>query len=303
MWRDVNRLKWIVAATLRLKRLASSSAPWGEDLSELSFSSLNYCCSWSDVAADELVYLLPSLCADPKVSANDGVAQFLRRDLERCISVVDTLSESVLPRHPVQELIALVLAPDAEPLNELPPGDVLFLRCPPSLIELSFTLTTISHLARLLRDIELAAVVNAEDALPPRTLCEALTSSVYTGINSAYVYPAYRSCHEVLATGAWLGQLLRGRSAYLPVFIAECLVDYLNRPSSTAPDTDACAAALVAYSQIVKHNNSLAAIARRVCASRRIEKVTPHIFTSTVLPDRVFRWAAGKPVTNSGAAA
>lgn len=51
--------------------------------------------------------------------------------------------------------------------------------------------------------------------------------------NGAYVYPQYAFAHELLGTGAWLGVLLRGRSALMPEFVAQVLTDYMSDPQKS----------------------------------------------------------------------
>ena len=84
------------------------------------------------------------------------------------------------------------------------------------------------------------------DALPPRSppaecciasadCAEVLVASIYTSFNGAYVYPQFAFAHELLGAGAWLGVLLRGRSALMPVFVAQVLADYIGRGNVQDP--------------------------------------------------------------------
>lgn len=76
-------------------------------------------------------------------------------------------------------------------------------------------------------------------------LLQALAASVHAGLNAAYIHPAYESLHAYFTTGAWIGYLLRGRPALLPAFVAEYLVDILERPGSDASNEGARCDALL----------------------------------------------------------
>jgi hypothetical protein len=54
-------------------------------------------------------------------------------------------------------------------------------------------------------------------------------------MNGAYVYPSAEYAHELLSAGAWLGTVLTGRAALMPMGIAEAIVDYV---ASVTPQPD-----------------------------------------------------------------
>jgi hypothetical protein len=63
-------------------------------------------------------------------------------------------------------------------------------------------------------------------------LTQVILGALHTSFNPAYVYPELSHYHETFAVAGWLGWLQRGRRAILPVFLAEHLLDILNRVSS-----------------------------------------------------------------------
>src|SRR5262249_20829295 len=58
---------------------------------------------------------------------------------------------------------------------------------------------------------------------PRVSLADAFVGSLHASFNAAYLYPELVYAHELLTLGAWLGNLVRGRAALLPTFVAERL--------------------------------------------------------------------------------
>jgi len=88
-----------------------------------------------------------------------------------------------------------------------------------------------------------------------------LLAALHTGCNPAYVFPELQCHHHLFTAAGWLGWVNRGRKAYLPVFIAEYLVDLLEPRHSERPVTDAL---LTYYAHRIGGPNYLLKAARRV---------------------------------------
>lgn len=54
-------------------------------------------------------------------------------------------------------------------------------------------------------------------------------AALHTGLNPAYLFPDLQVYHGLFTMAGWLGWLDRGRKAYLPAFVAEYLIDVLER--------------------------------------------------------------------------
>lgn len=207
------------------ERSALTSSPWGEGLTELSLSTLWHSRNWSDLSDDEFVLFIPNLMRDghtefnPAARFRSAVLGRLRTSLLvlggdprkalRHVTEIGALSgiyqddelEAVISRDPTREEYAL-----ARRLKSGLPTDWR-------------TETAIfSSLGCLLR---------GEEAASP-LLTDALIASIHTAFNAAYVCPSQTYAHELLCVGAWLGILLRNRSALMPEFIAHVLLDSLD---------------------------------------------------------------------------
>jgi hypothetical protein len=131
-----------------------------------------------------------------------------------------------------------------------------------------FELYVIYCLDRILHD----AIARAQGAPPPApidfTLSEALTATIYSSFNAAYVYPHLACSHELLTAGAWLGYLVRGRTALMPPFIAERLLDYLSHPApDETTDGGACTGLLRFHAEMAARVSRLLKKAKQVYKS------------------------------------
>lgn len=173
---------------------AGTRPPWGEGLVELSLATRLNVALWEDIGTDELVWLDPSLAG--------------KRDVAR-VRVLAGLLKDAIAR----------VAASAEVIAGETAGDALAARhCVVRVLE--------RHLA------ELPVVEPGEARLPSETdIADGLVVSMFACLNAAYLEPALASLHELLACGAWLGQLLRGRDAWLPRDLAACLGEALAVPA------------------------------------------------------------------------
>jgi hypothetical protein len=267
---------------------------WGDGLVERSLSTVYYPCTWEDVSEDELAFLLPSLCNWPTASASAGIGPvyFLRRallarihdfaqrtaalahddrsakwpDVYAAISrsgVVSTIANEVNRGDGQSEWDELyrtgrfvrhrARTTDNGEIYESPRDFTLF------------ELYVISCLDRILHD----AIARTQADPPPATsdfrLSDALTVTIYSSFNAAYVYPGLACSHELLTVGAWLGYLVRGRTALMPPFIAERLLDYLSdgAPDETT-DSGLCIALLRFHAEMAARVSRLQKKAKQV---------------------------------------
>jgi hypothetical protein len=93
----------------------------------------------------------------------------------------------------------------------------------------TFELSVLACIDRMLLDALPPCSPPAECCIASADCADVLVASIYTSFNGAYVYPQFAFAHELLGAGAWLGVLLRGRSALMPVFVAQVLADYIGR--------------------------------------------------------------------------
>lgn len=250
------------------RRQAKSQSVWGDGLVEQDMAALWYRGSWEDVGIDELVYLLPQL--NPSMCGHVGLIETLRRQLDQQKRIADELLSDTCDRGPTSTLLtAAMSAASLEPCRASQSRRLG--------AELRIALAAVHHLSGMLTFAngmigKKACVGLAE----PMSSSEALMKSIHSCINAAYVYPDFAYCHELLATGAWLGHLMRGREAYLPPFIAECLSDYLQSShQGIGQSRDASAALLSAYAEAIVGTRYLLSVSLSVCKRRHIVKIKP----------------------------
>jgi hypothetical protein len=214
-----------VLAFPAVERSALTSIPWGEGLIELSLSTLWRARSWSDLSDDEFALFIPNLVHDghpefsPAARFRSATLGRLRTSLLvlggdpqqtfRYITETSALSgiyqddelQAVISREATREECALA--------RRLKSSSSTDWRAETAIL---------SSLSRLLRKEEAAS--------PPLT--DALIASIHTAFNAAYICPSHTYAHELLGAGAWLGILLRGRSALMPEFVAHVFLDGLD---------------------------------------------------------------------------
>jgi hypothetical protein len=257
----------------------ASQTIWGDGLVEQSLTTAWYPCRWDDVSDDELVYLIPSLTARHDTPRDEGAispAAFVEPALiARYDAFLRSLSASGIRR---DDAIAIVLESGA--VTSLVLDGALERRLSSGPLP-TFTAAPIGPVTRDLLVFELS-VLACLDQMHAAALCEvskishvrgaaspspadALVSSIHARLNAAYFYPDYVCLHELLATGAWLGHLLSGRSALMPVFVAECLTESIA--TAGCRDADACRRVLTAHADLAIGSKRLLAMARRVRSS------------------------------------
>lgn len=236
-----------------------SKLPWGDGLVEQSLSALWYPCSWDAVAPDELVVIIPSLLSAPvPESKNADLLRGLYHDAlanqlatavaalteERYFDAQDNLRTCL---ETLREQGLLVSMPDEELEQKVfhfsfakRSGGVLssVIRRPVTPGRAVNELCCLSCIERVYLDCESRGGgrqrdVNSLDV----TMADALVASVHSGVNSAYIYPCWTFAHQSFALAAWIGQILFGRSAWMPLYLGEVLNEVLSNRDRVTPDS------------------------------------------------------------------
>jgi hypothetical protein len=216
---------------------------WGEGLVGQSLTTLWHSCDWSNIDEDELVLFIPSLIARHAfASEQTGAVPHIQRALaERLDSAVWFLNfqdeqqtleriaacgviSACSPREALREAQSHSRNDTCRPTSHMDQTNELG--------SWTFELSVLACIDRMLLD---AMPTRPQPAgyIASADLADVLVASIHTSINGAYVYPQYAFAHELLATGAWLGVLLRGRSALMPEFVAQVLTDYMSGPEKS----------------------------------------------------------------------
>ena len=223
-------------------RRSQTLAPiWGDGLIDQSLTTLWYPRDWSDVGEDGLVLFIPSLAAG-RILASDQAdpALHIRRALAaRLDSAVRLLCSR-------GELRTLERIAACGVISACSPQDVLreahsdcrsghrYPACEQrnDLAVWTFELSVLACIDRMLVDAMPPHLRPSECCIAKADLADVLVASIHTGFNGAYVYPRFAFAHELLGAGAWLGVLLRGRSALMPEFVAQVLTIISPLPKS-----------------------------------------------------------------------
>jgi hypothetical protein len=288
------------------RRQAKTRAPrlWGDGLVDLSISSLYYPCGWEDVGEDELAFLLPTLQRTARATGDipGGPHRFFRRALiARIHNLIgrvgkpagsdndDATAKVILDTIVCSGVIKSVslAAAGAEGRDawsklyngtrDSHPKPTLPGRNPLDSESLAFWIFELSVLATLDRAVN-ALAANPEKAQPADgvQLVDALITSIFSGINAAYAFPHLESAHELLTVGAWLGCLLRGRTALMPPFIAERLIDHLSRVrGEDVTDAAKCEDVIYFHAEAAAGASRLLRTAKRVYRTGTASLVRP----------------------------
>jgi hypothetical protein len=283
------------------QRGGSDVAPWGDGLVEQSLAGLWYPSRWDDVGADELVFLIPSLASKaPKADADLEVGPLSSARRALCVRVYHAAGALRGPARDsgdgsLEALDAIALSgvlTTIDPFEAWAEGraavDLIDGReraSPESLRPVAaahghdaciFELAVVAVLDRLHSDARNLSGSGDNRTRAPVTLSDALLASIYATFNTAYVYPQLTCVQELLSVGAWLGHLLNGRGAIMPVFAAACLAAELDRKrASGASEGGRCTSILRFHAEQAVGMERLHDIALRVMASARPVLVKP----------------------------
>jgi hypothetical protein len=139
-----------------------------------------------------------------------------------------------------------------------------------------FELAVVACLDRMHSDARKLAGHGDKRSRSPITLPDVLVASIYATFNAAYVYPQFACVQEFLSVGAWLGNLVKGRPALMPVFVAEYLSSELA-PKRARDETEGgrCTSILRFHAEQAVGIERLREIAQRVKATGRPVLVKP----------------------------
>lgn len=212
---------------------------WGDGLADQPLSDWWYAQSWQGVALDELIVFNPYLPRDDQ-SARQSLCLLLLRALSEQVLVLKDLcgesSEALLGQHRALSSIAFndALSAHVPSAGNASMGGSLLRRLtgrkqtPPDPDDV---LRVIAILDRCLSAAHRSDVIRHNLSLD-----DAVVASVYTSVNAAYYFEQFDWAQELLSLAAWLGHLRRGRSAYLPTFVAQTFADISSAQSGAAHD-------------------------------------------------------------------
>lgn len=264
---------------------------WGDGFVDEGFDFFWSARSSEDVDDDELVFLLPLL---PRSSSfhDAGLESRLRRILvRRAKQTIDQIwdgpgsSGGTEGRCSVESLHRLGY------LTSLHPSEVMrdIERLPPASRSSGRPYRRLDPFgwrreARSLRDalaIERLASIDRlhDDARRPEpqrrstSVASGVFASMSSCINAAYVYPELACMHQTMAVGAWLGHVLQGRPALMPLPVAEPLYGILTGRGSPTDD-------LIRAHLDPAGTAALVAAARRVARDGRARRIGARRFVS-----------------------
>lgn len=244
------RHAWTSGRESQAARLPS----WGDGIAEQTVSSLYYPAAWETVSQDELIFLMPSL---RRARADKGtvtsrlfqraLAARLNLLVRRAEATGDGAAKAIITAIEAANLIQSMSLEEAfaaqrDASHSSPCGET---RAPEAIADPRanskdgraywvFELSVLSSLDRAARVAVSAPAPGSDGAELP----SALIASIYSGVNAAYAYPSLECAHELLSVGVWLGYLLSGRRAMMPLFVAERLIAHLGGgPGNGTADT------------------------------------------------------------------
>lgn len=212
-------------------RLRNAAGVWGEGLADLSLATLwRPPVRWSDVSDDEIVFLIPALAARPLPSDGARPAMLVRQALA---ASADRAARALMAAgFATQEtaaaaIVARTLAVEASDRSQID-GEAAVDRAWQPYVSLLPAFMILAVLEEMLCHLAPAGGARAEQK-PALSLADLLVGAVHARFNGAYGHPRLAFAHELLTAGAWIGQVLAGRPALMPVGIAGCLLDVLTR--------------------------------------------------------------------------
>ena len=285
--------RWSQPFWLPRLRSPAQSRIWGDGLCDESLETTLYPARWNEVCDDELVFLLPSLTQRSQHgTARETSAARLAPYISQHIHAHLEFSLDRLATCP--ELVRRSLSPSrvvvASGVLSASLGDVVAAGQPERVFvgtrrrpactraEALVHLALLAELDRSYQDV-IAPTVHPSHAGPVRPLEQVALVSMAARINGAYVYEAHSGHHEILTAFAWLGHLLTAPSAYLPVIVAETLIDLLDHARQ---ERDPCLALLGWCAEQAGGRSGLVAVARRVVRSGRPALMRRHSGRSRV---------------------
>jgi len=263
---------------------------WGDGVADQSVSSLYYPAAWETVSEDELIFLMPSL-RHAHADATPATRRLFQRALSARLNHLLRRAEAtgagaaqaimgvieaagLIQSMPLEA--ALAPQPEAPACGET--ADASATSDPRTSTSAStndgrgywvFELSVLSSLDRAAQAASAPAPGSDGAELP-----SALIASIYSGVNAAYAYPSLECAHELLSVGVWLGYLLSGRRAMMPLFVAERLIAHLSAGPGNGT-TGTCDALLMFHAEAAAGTARLLRTAKSVYKSGAPTLVRP----------------------------
>jgi hypothetical protein len=249
---------------LALFRRPHADGVWGNGLADLSLATLWYpASSWADVCDDEVVFLIPALASRGAIPGKPRPLALLRLALaaqaERAAAaLVDAgvAADQAAALHTIARAVATGNPCRSTARRSADRSWEAYLPSLPALMIFAI-------LQKMLWRLEDAAETDRR----PLALADVLIGSVHARVNGAYAVPEFASAHELLAAGAWIGHVLSGRPAMMPVAIAGCFLDVLTRDHSETASVERIL--LTHYAEAAGGLGHVLAVARRVLKGGR----------------------------------
>jgi hypothetical protein len=275
---------------------------WGNGLVDRSLASLWYPTRWSSACEDEFVFLIPSLASGLRstTAAPPEAACYLRRALIAHIRLVaehlpqlrreppqyrSSTLELIFESGTITTLSAREIADEGEVAARTFFGANLPMTAASARAgahearrQLArerwlFELSVLSCLDRML-----ATALSGCKHEHRLGLGDAFTGSLHASFNGAYLYPELVYAHELLTLAAWLGNLVRGRAALMPTFVADRLRWELGFTGEAAPqagEATEIGGLLRFYADVAVGSRRLLRQAHRAQRSGRAQLVRP----------------------------
>jgi hypothetical protein len=269
--------------------IRSQRRNWGEHWVDAPISELWCRREWSDVCADELIFLLPSLRRDSYVDTPDfGLATYIREAMiARLAQAITTLTRNANGAIANAAAVLEIIEASGATTSLSDEEKACALRhCVSYLSGRGRSFRTVaSDQNKALWHFELSVLATLDRMLieaGPRSpscgtrrslldtldLPDALLASIHSRLNAAYVLPQFVFAHELFMVGAWLGLLCAGRDARLPVGIAAVFADIFGEslPLDGSGANDILVELLIFHAQTAIDASTLLKISRCVVA-------------------------------------
>jgi hypothetical protein len=277
---------------------------WGDGLVDRSLASLCYPTRWSSACEDELVFLIPSLASGlrPTTAAPPEATCYLRRALIAHVRLAAEHLPQLRGEQPQYSPPALKLIFESGTITTLSAREIahegeVAMRTffGPNLPMTAASSRDGMHQAnrqlareRWLFELSVLSCLDRMLATALRGcqhehclgLADAFVGSLHASFNCAYLYPELVYAHELLAVAAWLGNLVRGRAALMPAFVAERLTWELGFAGETVSQVGEVAkigGLLRFYADLAVGSRRLLRQAHRARRSGRAQLVRPRL--------------------------
>ncbi|NIK47330.1 hypothetical protein [Variibacter gotjawalensis] len=275
-----------------MRRRGRADRVWGAGWEELSPSDFLYPVSWETVDEDELLLYAASLAkAERNPTSPLGPAQYMRDAVSARVFYVSErfqLLHSDATSKRRRDALAEALAVGAFGRTMDPPnavnrgrglcqewfeGDAL---AHPSTIvdpDVAYEFELVVLRSMSIACAEHRTTESSEDQkFAAQSFTHALLVSLHSGLNAAYIYPRFALRHQTLSFAAWLGWIDRGRSCFMPPFVAEYAVALLENDAPAAGEIESA----LLYQYAAKSRSAILRAAKRSLTGWGGTIVRPH---------------------------